>query len=371
MEKKSISNTRHFNRKQIIKHVLLNGPNVSQSDICQQLNLNNSTIKRICDTLIEDNILIEDNVVLPTKGRRPKIYSINPNHKKMLVLVIGTTKTQFFYYNLDLTICDQSIIEYNAELPFIKKLNLIIHSTSTHNFDFCMIITSGTIDNNNRILINSSRFDEQNFPIADFFENKLGVPTLVENNMNTAAIYHLNRNLNPNELNDFALISSHKGLGSGFIIQNQLYRGSNGSAGEIGHQFYKKSTKQCYCKRFGCFELFLSVNLFKEYNLTVDSVSDFLTLKQTNLEQYIEILDELSHSASHLIRNLEHTLNIKNIFLSGLIFEILYHHDNIKYFNQIKDENLISTNLNLITINEEFFHVGGAIISAKLLLELQ
>ncbi len=370
MEKKSINNTRDFNRKQIIKYILLNGPNVSQSDICRQLNLNNSTIKRICDTLIVDNILIEDNIVLTTKGRRPKIYSINPEYKQMLVLVIGTKQAQFFYYNLNLTIKDQYVVRYDSSISFDEKLLLIINSISNTNFDFCMIITSGTIDNTNQILINSTRFDIHNFPIADFFKNKLNVSVFVENNMNAAAIFHLNRNLNPNQLNDFVLISSHKGLGSGFIIKNQLYRGSTGSAGEIGHQFYKTSDEQCYCKRFGCFELFLSTNLFKNNNVYVDNIKDFLALQQTNSELHSQLLSELAQTAIHLIRNLENTLNIQNIYLSGLIFEILYHPDNIKIFNEQKQLNLIESNLNLITINEEFFHVGGAIIAAKLLLEL-
>ncbi len=370
MEKKSINNTRDFNRKQIIKYILLNGPNVSQSEICQELNLNNSTIKRICDTLIADNILIEDNIILATKGRRPKIYSINPEFKQMLVLVIGTHQTQFFYYNLNLTVKEQYIIKYDASISFNAKLLLIINSISNTDFDFCMIITSGTIDNTNKILVNSTRFNIQNFPIADFFASKLNVPVFVENNMNAAAIFHLNRNLNPNQPNDFVLISSHKGLGSGFIINNQIYRGSTGSAGEIGHQFYQTSTEQCYCKRFGCFELFLSTNLFQRNDVYINKIEDFHALQKTNSALHLQLLTDLAQTAAHLIRNLENTLNIQNIYLSGLIFEILYHPDNINAFNEQKQLNLIESNLNLITINEEFFHVGGAIIAAKLLLEL-
>ncbi len=44
------------------------------------------------------------------------------------------------------------------------------------------------------------------------------------------------------------------GIGGGIIINGQLYRGSCGSAGELGHSVIQIEGPECSCRRLGCYE---------------------------------------------------------------------------------------------------------------------
>lgn len=71
--------------------------------------------------------------------------------------------------------------------------------------------------------------------IKRMLESKFSVPVFLENNENLAAVaekYYQNQI--PER--DFVFMTIHHGIGAGFFLNGQLYRGFNGAAGEIGYQ---------------------------------------------------------------------------------------------------------------------------------------
>ena len=46
------------------------------------------------------------------------------------------------------------------------------------------------------------------------------------------------------------------GVGGGLILEGRLYRGSTGSAGEIGHMIVKPGGRLCHCGNRGCLEAY-------------------------------------------------------------------------------------------------------------------
>lgn len=77
------------------------------------------------------------------------------------------------------------------------------------------------------------------------------VPLLVDNDANLAALaerwWGAGR-----DVEDFAYIKLATGIGSGFFIGGQLYRGANGLAGEIGHLSIDPGGEPCVCGLRGC-----------------------------------------------------------------------------------------------------------------------
>ena len=49
------------------------------------------------------------------------------------------------------------------------------------------------------------------------------------------------------------------GVGGGIIIDNKLYLGEGGGAGEIGHMIIEYNGKACPCGQYGCYEQYASV----------------------------------------------------------------------------------------------------------------
>lgn len=94
-------------------------------------------------------------------------------------------------------------------------------------------------------------------PIAKKFEEALGIPVIVTNDANAAAVgefaYGVARGMK-----NFIMITLGTGVGSGIYINGQLVLGCDGLAGELGHLTVVPGGRTCGCGRKGCLETYCS-----------------------------------------------------------------------------------------------------------------
>ncbi|WP_307861810.1 ROK family protein [Nocardioides sp. SYSU D00065] len=91
-------------------------------------------------------------------------------------------------------------------------------------------------------------------PLRDLLTERLGVPTVVENDVNAAA-------LAAQALvgaDDVVYLSVGTGLAAGLVIEGRLRRGEHGAAGEIGHLPVDPAGAECGCGQTGCLETIAS-----------------------------------------------------------------------------------------------------------------
>ena len=94
--------------------------------------------------------------------------------------------------------------------------------------------------------------------VKDRLQNTHGLPTFVDNDANVMALgeaaYGAGRGLR------YVLgLTVGTGIGGGIIIDGQIYHGTHGYAGAIGHIIIDyRSSRQCPCGRYGCMEAYAS-----------------------------------------------------------------------------------------------------------------
>ncbi|MBQ3574795.1 MAG: ROK family protein [Clostridia bacterium] len=91
-----------------------------------------------------------------------------------------------------------------------------------------------------------------NAPVRDMLSERLGVPVLVDNDANAAALgeHRMGAGMGHEHMIYAALAT---GIGGGLILNGKLYRGMHGMAGEIGHMFVSDSIgSPCLCGVTGC-----------------------------------------------------------------------------------------------------------------------
>lgn len=93
--------------------------------------------------------------------------------------------------------------------------------------------------------------------IRDALANRVGLPTVVDNDANAAAwgerLFGTARGLD-----HVVLLTLGTGIGSGFIVDGRLVRGASGTAAEFGHTVIDPEGPQCNCGLRGCLEQFAS-----------------------------------------------------------------------------------------------------------------
>lgn len=95
-------------------------------------------------------------------------------------------------------------------------------------------------------------------PLAKLITEKFGIPTVITNDANAAAIGEMTYGA-ARGLKDFIMITLGTGVGSGIVINGQMVYGHDGFAGELGHVTMKRNNgRMCGCGRTGCLEAYCS-----------------------------------------------------------------------------------------------------------------
>ena len=94
-------------------------------------------------------------------------------------------------------------------------------------------------------------------PIAKKFEEVLGIPVIVTNDANAAAVGEFTYGV-ARGMKNFIMITLGTGVGSGIYINGQLVLGCDGLAGELGHLTVVPGGRTCGCGRKGCLETYCS-----------------------------------------------------------------------------------------------------------------
>ncbi|HDS4487865.1 TPA: ROK family transcriptional regulator [Enterobacter hormaechei subsp. steigerwaltii] len=93
--------------------------------------------------------------------------------------------------------------------------------------------------------------------IKSFFEDKFGSTVVVGNDANHSTLAEWTWGVGRG-IEDFVYIACSKQIGGGIIINNHLYKGSNGMAAEFGHLIIDNVGPVCFCGCRGCLTTFIS-----------------------------------------------------------------------------------------------------------------
>ncbi|TWP54155.1 ROK family protein [Lentzea tibetensis] len=95
------------------------------------------------------------------------------------------------------------------------------------------------------------------FPVRDNLTRELGCPVLVDNDVNVMALGEQHVGV-ARTSEDFLFVKIGTGVGCGIVVNGEVYRGANGSAGDIGHIQVEEDGPACGCGNLGCLEALFS-----------------------------------------------------------------------------------------------------------------
>lgn len=111
----------------------------------------------------------------------------------------------------------------------------------------------GILDVERGINIFSPNLKWHNVDMVTPIKNHLNVPVFIENDVRVAALGE--RRFGAGKGKKYMIfIALGTGIGSGIIINGELFRGSIGGGGEIGHMVIDSNGPKCNCGNYGCFE---------------------------------------------------------------------------------------------------------------------
>jgi len=111
----------------------------------------------------------------------------------------------------------------------------------------------GYIQMNTGVIVSAANLPFTNFPIRDDVQKQLGIPILLENDANAAALGELWMGTGRGVKSLF-LLTLGTGIGGGIIVDGKVLHGFAGMAGEPGHMTVYPDGNPCGCGNQGCLE---------------------------------------------------------------------------------------------------------------------
>lgn len=116
----------------------------------------------------------------------------------------------------------------------------------------------GIIQVEQGIVVKSPNFpDWNNLPLKQELETAMHLPSFIENDANAAALGEQWLGAGRG-ISSMILLTLGTGVGGGIILNNRIWQGADGMAGEIGHMTLIPDGRQCGCGNTGCLEMYAS-----------------------------------------------------------------------------------------------------------------
>jgi len=166
--------------------------------------------------------------------------------------------------------------------------------------------------------------DGTSLPLAAELESRLGLPVLVENDVNAASIGATSL-LSPGARRDLAYISIGTGFAAGLVLDGHLRRGAHGAAGEIGHIPVDPEGPLCACGLRGCLETVASGSALAAAWPGTDDVPAAVAVFEAagaGDEQAIAVRDRFAAAVAAGVRLLCLTVDVETVVIGGGVTQV-------------------------------------------------
>ncbi len=103
-----------------------------------------------------------------------------------------------------------------------------------------------------------------NLPLRDRIGDALGIPAVLENDANAAAmgeyLFGAGR-----DVQSMIMLTLGTGVGGGIIVDGQILHGAHDIAGEVGHIIVQPGGRLCNCGQHGCLEQYASATFLAKH----------------------------------------------------------------------------------------------------------
>ena len=171
------------------------------------------------------------------------------------------------------------------------------------------------------------------YPLANELSRHIGLPVVLENDANCAAIGEHACGAGSG-VRHMVLLTLGTGVGGGNILDGRLWRGADGSAGEWGHVIVHSGGRRCNCGQLGCLEAYASASNTAHRAAEVvragrpSSLASVLRERELNGEDVVdaarsgdrvavEIWRETCHYLAVACINIQHSVNPNRVVLGG------------------------------------------------------
>ena len=283
--------------------------------------------------------------------------------KKALAIDVGGTKIYNTIINEKGEILTE-VEKHHTPKTFneIKALFEEIISKYEKEVDVIAFATCGAVNNSNNGILGSTGNIAKEYPTMDF-KSLSKKPVFVENDANAAAwAEHV---IGSSKGMPYSvMLTLGTGVGGGIILDNKLYKGKNGAAGEMHFKMRTDKHRKCTCGSYDCFEAYASGTGLKKTAEEISGDSEITTydvIENKDRPMMKKILEKWQNDILEGIIGLANIFDPDVVVLSGSMAEFV----DIEYLEKQANKEIVTTPFKVVKASAGNYSgmIGAALLA--------
>lgn len=232
----------------------------SRADIARALGISPATVTQTTKELLQRELITELRSVPSNGGRPATLLGLVRAAGGAIGAKVTADHVAVVSVDLDGTVRAARSVPFDPSRPAaLEALSGILKEVvAAHDGHLLGVGVGlpGAVDAQASGMVDAPTLGWSRVPVGRRLRDALGVPVLVDNDVNTLAAAQIVHG-NGREHRSFMVVTIGLGIGCGMVNQGSVSRGAHGGAGEIGHIPVSEDGPLCGCGNTGCLEAYI------------------------------------------------------------------------------------------------------------------
>jgi predicted NBD/HSP70 family sugar kinase len=237
---------------------------VSRAELADRLEIPRPRLLAELERLVGAGYIAEAGMAASRGGRRSTLVELNPN-LRFAAVDLGASSVDVEVSNGRL----EPISAYTESTDIRSGPKVILHRINEllakakadgayERLDAIGIGVPGPVSFRDGVPVSPPIMPGwDRFPVRELLTREHGCPAVVDNDVNIMAIGERHGGV-AHSVDDFLFVKIGTGIGCGIYLSGEVYRGTDGCAGDIGHIQVDSHGPMCSCGNVGCLEALFS-----------------------------------------------------------------------------------------------------------------
>ncbi|MEU7845649.1 ROK family protein [Micromonospora sp. NPDC049114] len=271
---------------------------VSRAELGDRLQMPRPRLLAELDRLVALGYVAEAGLAASRGGRRSTLVELNPK-LRFAAVDLGASSMDVEVVNGRL----EPVAHYaepadirNGPKVTLQRVNELLHKARVdgayERLDAVGIGVPGPVSFRDGVPVSPPIMPGwDRFPVRELLSREHGCPAVVDNDVNIMAIGERHGGV-AHSVDDFLFVKIGTGIGCGIYLTGDVYRGTDGCAGDIGHIQVDAHGPMCSCGNVGCLEaLFSGAALAKDATAAARSGASPALAERMSLRGVVTALD--------------------------------------------------------------------------------
>ena len=305
---------------------------VSRAELEKLSGSSRTTLVQRLGALFATGLICETEARQSTGGRPSRLPKLNDDFAMTIAVDIGESLTRVALTDLGPKIVAEEVFPTSLDhgpatvlaeiMASSERLLTQIGRPMNEVIGVGLCLPSRIDYQNARVFGPSVMHGWDDFDIRGWFWDRFQIRVSADNDVNLMALAEY-RNYWPNE-DYFFFIKAGTGIGGGIVIRGEVFRGGQGTAGDIGHiQLDFPNPPLCRCGKLGCLEAYSGgwaiARDLREKGIEASTARDVIALVKRNVPEAIQLMRVAGKGFGEVVANVVSVLNPNLIVLGGTL----------------------------------------------------